>query len=66
MMIALDQYGHAHKIPGKHPRKELMELMGCKHAAKMYRDKLNGSTVHTGYVISGLWLELYTPMQKEA
>ena len=65
MMIALDQYGHAHKIKGIHPRKELMELLGCKHVSKMYQDTRK-DTFHTGYVIAGLWLTLFTPMQKEA
>jgi hypothetical protein len=26
----------------------------------MYRDKKDGSTVHVGYVIGRLWIDLYT------
>lgn len=56
--IAIDQYGQTWKNL-EHPRKDLMEQIGCRHAEKMY---------HVGYVISGLWLTVYEirPMMQEA
>lgn len=60
-MLALDQYGKAYIIAGKHPRKELMKLLCSSSASKMYTDKKDGSTVHSGYIVKGLWLTLYTP-----
>ena len=49
-------------------RKDLMEKIGCNHAEKMYIDGEDGKVYQTGYVIGGLWLEVYeiTPMMKEA
>jgi hypothetical protein len=58
MYMAIDQYGNAHHGL-VHPRKDLLELLGRKHADKMYRDKTDGSIHHVGYVIGGLWLEVY-------
>ena len=58
MYMAIDQYGNTfHGL--KHPRKELMERIGCTHVQKMYQDKRDGSVVHVGYVIGGHWLTLY-------
>ena len=58
VFMGLDQYGQTyHDL--KHPRKDLMEYLGNSHAQKMYRDKEDGSYVHTGYVIGGLWITLY-------
>jgi hypothetical protein len=53
--IGIDQYGN-HYILNKYPRKELLAKLSCKHAGKMYCDKKDGSTVHTGYIINGLWI----------
>ena len=64
-MIAIDQYGNQHYLPGVHPRKELLQIMDCKHAAKMYRDKKDGSVVHVGYVVAGKWFTLYQPVEKK-
>ena len=44
---------------GKHPRKALLEMLGASRAEKMYVDKKDGSTVHVGYIIKGLWIQLY-------
>lgn len=51
--IAIDQYGQTWKNL-EHPRKDLMERIGCSHAEKMY--------------IDGVWLNIYeiTPMMKES
>ena len=57
--LAIDQYGNHHKIKGVYPRKELLELFGVKSCKKMYRDTIEGETVHVGYIISGLWIELF-------
>ena len=67
--MAVDQYGTTYRNLGKHPRKELMVRLCCKHAVKMYCDGKDGKTYHVGYIIGGLWLSLYevklTPFRKE-
>ena len=57
--MAIDQYGQTyHGLV--HPRKDLMERIGVKHADRMYIDSASdGSAKHVGYVIGGLWLRLY-------
>lgn len=55
--IAIDQYGQTHFI-NKHPRKELCDYFGCKHADKMYREQPDGTSKHVGYVIAGHWFEI--------
>jgi hypothetical protein len=42
---------------GKHPRKELLEHFGRKHADRVYVDRKDG-TYHVGYVIAGLWIRV--------
>lgn len=56
--IGIDQYGQSYKLYSDFPRKELMEILCYKRAQKMYCDTKNGS-MHTGYVIGGLWIRLY-------
>lgn len=58
--MAVNQYGETFHALGAHPRKALLEKFGRKHAAKMYRDKKDGSSVHVGYIIAGQWLELFS------
>jgi hypothetical protein len=41
-------------------RKELLKRLGYRKADKIYRDKKDGTTVHCGYVIGRLWIDLYT------
>ena len=56
--MAIDQYGQTyHGL--EHPRKDLLERFGRQHATKMYRDTKDGRQRHIGYVIAGLWLEVY-------
>jgi len=56
--MAIDQYGQTfHGLT--YPRKELCEILGNKHADKMYVDKKNGDILHVGYVIAGHWLNVY-------
>ena len=64
--IAIDQYGQTWKNL-EHPRKDLMEKIGCRHAEKMYIDGDDGKIYHVGYVIGGLWLNVceIQPMRKE-
>jgi len=54
--MAIDQYGQTYHDLGKHPRKALCERLGRKHASKMYRDCIDGTVQHVGYVIGTLWL----------
>lgn len=61
-MLAVDQWGNKWSIPGKHPRKELLEKLGYKKASKMYRDKRD-RTVHVGYIIGPHWLTLFAPWE---
>ena len=56
--IAIDQYGTHYKIE-KNPRKELLEQLYATHAGKMYVDTKDGKTKHIGYIINGLWLNVY-------
>lgn len=57
--MAIDQYGHAHHGLGPHPRKALLDRLGRKHASKMYVDRKDGTSRHSGWVIGGLWLSVY-------
>ena len=59
-IMGIDQYRQTYHNLGKYPRKELLERLGYTKAHKMYRDKKDGSSVHCGYVIGGLWIDLYT------
>ena len=56
--MARDQYGNTyHNL--KHPRKDLLERLGYSHAEKMYVDTKSGEVKQVGYVIGGLWLNIY-------
>jgi hypothetical protein len=57
--IGFDHHGGAYHDLGPHPRKELLARLGRKSAAKMYRDGANGAVHHVGYIIAGLWIELF-------
>jgi len=56
--IGVDQYGTTYHNLGNHPRKELLKRLYATKAEKMYQDKKNGDTVHTGYIIKGCWITL--------
>ncbi|MDH3629313.1 MAG: hypothetical protein OES25_16880 [Acidobacteriota bacterium] len=60
--VAIDQYGQRFYF-GEHCRKDLMDQIGRKRAAKMYIDKKDGSTVQIGYIIGGHWLTVYAPVE---
>jgi hypothetical protein len=55
--MAIDQYGQTYHAL-KHPRKDLCDQLGTKHADKMYVDGKDGKTYHVGYIIRGLWLQV--------
>jgi hypothetical protein len=57
--MGIDQYGQHYDDLGKYPRKALIEKIGYRKAEKMYIDKKDGTTVHIGYIIGGLWITLY-------
>lgn len=56
--IAIDQYGDKVYIKA-HPRKELTEYHGVKHADKMYCDTKSGGARFIGYVVSGHWYRVF-------
>jgi len=57
--VGVDQYGQTYWL-GRHPRKELLEMLGRSWAQKMYRDDTNPLGYrHVGYVIAGLWIEVF-------
>lgn len=63
--LYIDQYGnrfYAHTV------KELRDQigMGKSRVSKMYRDKVDGRTVHVGYVIGQHWLTAYQPLELAA
>lgn len=63
--VAFDQFGNTIKLHTNHPRKELMEHFGTKHADKMYREApLGVPDYHVGYVVAGHWCDVYkaTPL----
>ena len=64
--MAVDQFGQTfHGL--EHPRKDLLERLGRRHADKMYQDTTDGKTRHVGYIINKQWLTVYRVVQwKEA
>lgn len=62
--MAVDQYGTTHHGL-KHPRKELMQEYGTKHADKMYVNASDGRTLHIGYIIRDHWFTLYEVKRME-
>jgi hypothetical protein len=47
-----------------HPRKDLLERLGRKHAEKIYFDR-NGTTYHCGYLIAGRWVDIYQRVEEK-
>lgn len=56
--MAVDQYGQTFHDLGPHPRKALLEKLNRKHSDRIYVDR-GGKRFHVGYVIAGLWLNVY-------
>ena len=68
-LMAVDQYGGViHGIDPKRPRADLLDRLGASKCEKQYVDKIDGSTVHNGYIIGDSWYTLYrvTPWEKTA
>lgn len=67
MFMAIDQYGQTYHGLVK-PRRDLLSRLGRKRASRMFRDTKDGRAVHVGWIIGGLWLEVYEvkPMEREA
>lgn len=42
-----------------HPRKQLLEKLGRKHADKIYCDSKDGQTRHVGYIVAGAWWNIW-------
>jgi len=57
--MGIDQHGQHYDNLGKYPRTELLSRLGYKSASKQYVDKKDGASVHSGYIIGGLWITLY-------
>lgn len=59
--LALGNNGETLKLTNpKHPRKQLLERLGRKHADLMYRDNVkSGKAVHCGWVVGGVWWSVY-------
>ena len=57
--MGIDQYGTTYKL-NKYPRKELLEQLYATGASKMYVDTTTGDIKHIGYIITGLWIQVYT------
>ena len=63
--MAVDQYGNTHHGLS-FPRRDLLALVGRRHADKMYVDRRDGTAAHIGYVIGGLWLTVYEVRRLDA
>lgn len=61
--IGIDQNGGIYRHL-QFPRRDLLRRLGRKHAEKMYVDR-GKKTYHVGYVIAGLWINLYAKVEKE-
>ena len=57
--MAIDQHGQTYHLDPKYPRKQLLDILGRKHASKMYVDTKSGEAKHIGWIIAGLWLRVY-------
>ena len=66
--MAIDQYGTTYHGLGAHPRKALLDRLSRSTARRMYVDGADGATYHVGWVIGGLWLNVYSvePMRVSA
>jgi hypothetical protein len=61
-VLYIDQYGSpfwARTI------KELRHAVGGGRVSEMYVDKMDGRTVHCGYVVGEHWLSAYVPLERE-
>ena len=61
--MAIDQHGQTYHIGDNAPRKWLLNRFWRQHAEKMYRNNATGRTRHVGYIIAGLWMEIFRVCQ---
>ena len=54
-----DNQGNYYPIGDNPPRKWLLNHLGRQHASKIYRDEKDGNARHVGYIIAGLWIEIF-------
>lgn len=62
-LLFVDQYGgtvYASTV------RELRQKAGGGRVAKMYQDKRDGGTVHTGYVVGRRWFTMFQPVEVPA
>lgn len=59
----IDQWGNRYWAAS---RKDLVAQVGGGRVSLMYADKLDGSTVRTGYVIGQHWLSEFAPVERPA
>jgi hypothetical protein len=67
--MGVDQYSDTYHDLGPYPRKELLARLDRKRCDKQYIDDTKtGETIHTGYVVAGLWITLFEvkPMRRAA
>jgi len=57
--IGIDQHGQTYQIGDNPPRKWLLNHLDRQHAGKMYIDRKDGKSYHIGYIIAGLWIQVY-------
>ena len=57
--MGVDQYGQCYHALGKYPRKELLKRLSRTKAAVMYEDDADGNAVQKGWIIAGLWIDIY-------
>ncbi len=63
MRLFIDQHGNRFTV--EKAVQELKTKYGIPgRVSKMYIDKKDGSTVHTGYVIGEHWLSEYAPVER--
>ena len=58
MYLAIDQRNDTQFwLKSEHPRKELLDALGYKHADKIYVDRSDG-TYHIGYIVNRRWFTI--------
>lgn len=59
-LLYLDQFGNKYFA---NSIKALREKVGGGHVSKMYCDKKDGTSVHTGYVVGKYWCSFFLPLE---
>ena len=61
--LYVDQWGNRFYAQST---RALRDQVGGGRISKMYRDKIDGRTVHVGYVVGRHWLTAYQPVERAA